>query len=468
MKIEKADHFFKVDDAAGIAYGWAIVCTEGGSDYFDLQGDHIPEDVMVEAAADFASNSRVGKDMHAGDKVGDVLFTWPVTKESAAGLGFPTTKTGLLIGFRPHDPELLALVKSGARTGFSIGGVVTDHDGLAKFAKAAGDNAGPRRTFRSFRIHEISLVDRPAQEGALVGYVKRAPQIIAKRDEEVASSGSGGGGSIAIVLDEEALREQLRTPMGARVLQEALARKSTPSPASPNLNLGDINMNELDTLKQQLSDLTKRAERAERIAKMSGAHKAHYDALSADDQELFLAKSTADRATEVTKSLDEDKPIWTGEVTKVAVRKRDGELALQLAKQNEANAIQLAKREDEIEKAEVRAIAKSHLGALTGDDDTHDLIVKALRKSGADQAAVDKALTAMKGWNAVAASKSRAAGAGGDDLPAGGSIDDQLETLAKKLAAENKISFAKAFQQVMASDEGKELYNARPAARLVE
>lgn len=112
----------KVDDELGIVYGFAVVSKVDGEDYYDRQGDHIPEMSMMRAAAGFMERSRTGKEMHAGDKVADVLFAFPLTTEVAKGLGIETKRTGLLIGFRPHDAKMLDKFRSGEYTGFSIGG----------------------------------------------------------------------------------------------------------------------------------------------------------------------------------------------------------------------------------------------------------------------------------------------------------------------------------------------------------
>jgi len=176
---EKSGSFFKVDEAQGIAYGWAIVCEENGQPYFDLHGDHIPEAAMTAALADFAKFSRVGLDQHAGAPTGEHVFLYPLTKSTCAGLGITSGKYGAIVGYQPDNPADLAMIASGARTGFSIGGVLIESDetelGKALLAKNAGGKNGKRkgRVFRTFKIHEISIVDRPAQEGATVGYVKR-------------------------------------------------------------------------------------------------------------------------------------------------------------------------------------------------------------------------------------------------------------------------------------------------------
>lgn len=112
----------KFDEGLGLVMGYAIVCKQDGEDYFDLHGDHIPEDAMMKAALDFMENSQVAKEMHQGDRVGTVVFAWPMTTEVAKAFGFEVKKTGLLIAVRPTDQEMLAKFRDGRLTGFSIGG----------------------------------------------------------------------------------------------------------------------------------------------------------------------------------------------------------------------------------------------------------------------------------------------------------------------------------------------------------
>lgn len=121
----------KVDDTLGLVMGYAIVCKEAGEDYFDLHGDHIPEEAMLKAALDFMQNSRVAKEMHAGDEVGQVVFAWPMTTEVAKAFGFEVQKTGLLIAMRP-DKDMLAKFRDGTLTGFSIGGNRVEDEEVAE------------------------------------------------------------------------------------------------------------------------------------------------------------------------------------------------------------------------------------------------------------------------------------------------------------------------------------------------
>lgn len=113
----------KVDDELGLVFGFAIVCTENGEPYYDVQGDHIPEDSMMKALADFMENSRVAKEMHAGEQIGGITFAFPLTLEVAKAMGLgDVQKTGAMIAMKPDSPEVLEKFRSGEYTGFSIGG----------------------------------------------------------------------------------------------------------------------------------------------------------------------------------------------------------------------------------------------------------------------------------------------------------------------------------------------------------
>ena len=120
----------KVDSDKGLVFGWAIVCEKDGKPYYDLQNDHIPENTMLNAAADFMKNSRAAGEMHkssdkysfAGKQIGDVLFAFPVTKEISKACGITSGTTGLLIGVKVHDKDTLAKIQSGQYKGFSIEG----------------------------------------------------------------------------------------------------------------------------------------------------------------------------------------------------------------------------------------------------------------------------------------------------------------------------------------------------------
>lgn len=116
----------KVDAALGLVCGWGIICCEKNAagdweDHYDLQGDHISEDVMMKAVADFMLSSREAHDMHTGNRIGTVVESFALTKDIAEAYEIQTDKTGWMIKMRP-SPDILAKYVDGTYTGFSIGG----------------------------------------------------------------------------------------------------------------------------------------------------------------------------------------------------------------------------------------------------------------------------------------------------------------------------------------------------------
>lgn len=134
---ESAAEVCKVDSSLGLVFGYAIVCTKNGQPYFDLQGDHIPDDSMLKAATDFMTASRMSGDMHARDEAGEpvgdgqVVFAFPMTQDIAKALEIETPQTGLLIAMKP-SADVLAKYVDGTYTGFSIGGARGEDEEVAE------------------------------------------------------------------------------------------------------------------------------------------------------------------------------------------------------------------------------------------------------------------------------------------------------------------------------------------------
>ena len=162
---ERAVEVCKVDAELGIVFGWGIISKQDGEPYYDLQGDHIPEDSMLKAAADFMESSRVAGEMHKNGKVekveerGAVLFALPLTAEIAKSLEIETKKTGLIIAVKP-DADMLAKFKSGALTGFSIGGFVLKDE----VGKGAGDYVDLVSSIEGEHQHGISVQSRDGRQ----------------------------------------------------------------------------------------------------------------------------------------------------------------------------------------------------------------------------------------------------------------------------------------------------------------
>lgn len=128
---EKVFKVANVDSSLGVVFGWGIVSTYKGEDYFDTQGDNIPDAAMLEATTEFMENSRVGKTMHVGEQTGVIVHSFPLTADIAKAFGITTETTGWMIGYKPYSKDLLEKFRSGELTGFSIGGRRIKHTEIA-------------------------------------------------------------------------------------------------------------------------------------------------------------------------------------------------------------------------------------------------------------------------------------------------------------------------------------------------
>lgn len=129
-KIDRAElKKARVNDELGLVMGYAIICKVNGTPYYDLNLDsdgrrvpeHIPEEAMLKAAANFMSGGRPGNEMHRGPDRGTFLFAFPLTSDVAKAMAIQTPVTGLLVAYKA-PPDVLAKFKDGTYRGFSIEG----------------------------------------------------------------------------------------------------------------------------------------------------------------------------------------------------------------------------------------------------------------------------------------------------------------------------------------------------------
>lgn len=130
------------DKGLGLVFGWSIISSENGKPYYDTQGDHIPEDSMLNAATEFMQSKRQMKIMHSGKSIGKVVFAWPMTQEIAEAMGVKGGRTGLMVAVKPDNPNVLERFREGKYSGFSIGGNrLVDEDEEDYTAKNKGPSA---------------------------------------------------------------------------------------------------------------------------------------------------------------------------------------------------------------------------------------------------------------------------------------------------------------------------------------
>jgi hypothetical protein len=120
--VTKTSEILKVDTARRIVWGWASVSTINGELVTDLQGDRITPTEMEKMADGFMRSTRAAKVMHEGDVEGEVIHSFPLTKELAEAFDIQTDREGWITGTYIKSDEAWGRALKGEFRGLSIGG----------------------------------------------------------------------------------------------------------------------------------------------------------------------------------------------------------------------------------------------------------------------------------------------------------------------------------------------------------
>lgn len=237
-----------------------------------------------------------------------------------------------------------------------------------------------RRIMRVLKINEISLVDLPMQTPARVAILKRM-----QFEKLKPGKGESENDYVSRFMGDPKMREEYPDEKQRAAVAHSMFRqvhKELPEGAAPadSLNKGTDSAGstagaagptEKDIMtpeekaafekaaKEQLDAVTKRAERAERLAELNDAERAYLKALGAPDQDRFLALGSAERQAELVKvaaanpvvetidgveyrKLDDPRLLKTAQLLK---QERD----LRLASEKQNREADLRKRAEELE-----------------------------------------------------------------------------------------------------------------------
>lgn len=208
----------------------------------------------------------------------------------------------------------------------------------------------------------------------------------------------------------------------------------------------------------EIAELNKKLERATALAELNDAEKAFYKGLKKDEQAIFLKADAAGRAKELAKAKADDPVVYT-DTEGQEYRKSDDQRVVALAKRADQDR-QLAKKEREQRvQLELEKRAKDEIPFLPGEISTKMAILSSLEKID-DPELRKSALESLKAQNQEMALAFERKGV---RPPAGGgseSAEDQLNKKAEALAKEKGIDVNKAYNEVLETPEGKELYKA--------
>lgn len=111
----------KVSVEQQLVYAWASVIEEDGEPVVDSHGDIIEEAELVKAAHR-SLRRMVGKEMHQGEAIAEIVESFVLTNEVQKLLDIELGKVGWLVAMKIHDPDVWQKVKDGELAALSIGG----------------------------------------------------------------------------------------------------------------------------------------------------------------------------------------------------------------------------------------------------------------------------------------------------------------------------------------------------------
>lgn len=324
---------------------------------------------------------------------------------------------------------------------------------------------------KGLRLSELSLVDFPANEGAKVTLYKRADPlaVIRKWDEPRARA------FVDLMTENEARRRQWEANEEMWPLFTALQDSLSSIVGDMALDSATKTRRAEESINQFLAALREKFPEVEaEVAKALGSaagkpgdqkvgtkeHSMSDDAKKVADLEVQVADLTKKleaetaKVTELTKAkeaIEKDEVIKVGETE---VRKSvvgDGVFAVIKAQQAE-----IAKERDAREIAELTKAAETAYGSLPGEPIAKAKALRAVSKLGDEDKAVVEAM--LKAGEAAMKAGFNTIGKAGGSI-AEGSAEDKLDKLAKAKAEKDGVPFAKAYDEVLKSEDGKRLYN---------
>lgn len=365
---------------------------------------------------------------------------------------------------------------------------------------------GEKKKRTALKIAEISGVDIPAQEGAKALIMKRKRQepepakIVEKGSNEDVHDERGKLAKSAALTTEmdghthliytsgpegdwdagttswhdEHSHPWVRTPGGEIVLGEvkghthqiaAMTKAVETTETIPAGSAGSvvekeaIMPNDKTKVEPTVEDLTKQLARATSVGTLNDVQKAHFETLDKAAQDAFLGTTPEVRQTEVeaiAKNAADADPVEYTTTAGLELRKSAGAAMIAMAKSNDAIAKENAELRKGAADQAIRKRAEDDLKFLPGTVETRMALIKSV-DGIADETERTAAMDALKAQNAAMEKAFTTVGHGG--VAPTNSATDQLDALAKAHAEKESMSFAKAYDVVLDTPRGQELYS---------
>jgi hypothetical protein len=345
-----------------------------------------------------------------------------------------------------------------------------------------------RRIMHELKINEISGVDVPAQEGATALIMKRHnvkdnPQtddmtkmsalttdnqghahLFALHGPPDGVELNSGETSYSGNHDHPWIRgENGIIVIGAAKADDGVSHTHEVAAMSKADSLvGNENEKEINNMsedKATVEQLQIQLTRANTVAELNDAEKAHFKTLAEEAQNEFLAKSVEVRSgiiADIAKQAEETDPVVHTTVDGIDLRKSAGEALIAMAKSND----NLRKDNESLRKSQEDAVftkrADEELKHLPGTVDERAAMLKAV-EAITDESQRKAALNALHAGSAAIAKSFETIGHGGSPEP--GSPTDDLDKLAKAhMQANPDLTSEQAYEAVLKTEEGGQLY----------
>lgn len=380
-------------------------------------------------------------------------------------------------------------------------------------ARTRSQKPGPtKKIMRSFAIDEISGVTRPAQEGAVAILMKRrddqtlekqmvlttatdghAHLILDKDDQGGITShhssvngefshahpwtkddegniviGEAEGhahsirdGMIKMALDETQEGEFTKFLREAGFLPESNKEGRTMDKSKSTQPTEDERIKKLEESNEAL---LKQNKTITALLNLSGEHRKFYDGIAKEaDKEAFLAKSLSER-DQIVKGQTEENPVVYTSDAGVQYFKNDDPRAIANAKELDALKKTVKDGNERLTMATYEKRAMEEIPNLPGSVQARAAMLKAI--DGIEDEGMRKtSLDTLKAQSVQFGQLFKTYGVATIIDKEGGGSEDELEQAVEKLMADESLDRDEAFQKIMSTEVGQDLYNKKYAYR---
>lgn len=339
----------------------------------------------------------------------------------------------------------------------------------------------PRTIMRSLTIQEIAGVTKPAMGGALAVFMKRAPvEDFGKCAALTTAAGEGDeththlvrmdsyDGPLSSGMTSYADEHAHPWVMGENgpVIGEVEGHTHTIATVGKSADgtpseepMADQKNDEI--LKAENATLLAKVAALTALAAMTDAERSYMKGLPAAEAEKFPTLPAETRASMLKAAADAN-PVVFKSADGTEFRKSDPPAMIAMAKKLDEQAAQLAKSEALAKQALYEKRATDEIPHLPGDLAVRAEMLKAI-DSIPDAETRKKALETLKAQNSEMAKAFETRGTSRGNST--DSPDSKLEALAKKIATEKSVPYAKAYDLALSSPEGAALYAAYAKSR---